>query len=207
MKIDSGRLLVSGTSAGFVVLMLLVCFLKPGATPWLPPCPLYKFAGLYCPGCGSTRMLYFLVHGHPWLAFRQNALAMITLPFLVYGLVRQTLAPNSGVYSRISPKLIVALCIVFALFAVARNIPVPPFCWLAPGGESCGRMSTVSEAGSGCDEPLDYPAISSIALSDSAYGARSTPRSVMIAVTYFAGVTSNAGLQMPTPCGVSCFPP
>jgi hypothetical protein len=27
----------------------------------------------------------------------------------------------------------------------------------------------------------------------------------MIAVTYLAGVTSNAGLHMPTPCGVSYF--
>ena len=52
-----------------------------------------------------------------------------------------------------------------------------------------------------------YFAANSISRSDSVYGARSTPRSVKIAVTYFAGVTSNAGLQIPTPCGVSCFPP
>jgi hypothetical protein len=29
----------------------------------------------------------------------------------------------------------------------------------------------------------------------------------MMAVTYFAGVTSKAGISMPTPCGVSCLPP
>ncbi len=52
-----------------------------------------------------------------------------------------------------------------------------------------------------------YPATNSISLRDSEYGARRTPRSVMIAVTYLAGVTSKAGLQMPTPCGVSCLPP
>jgi sugar lactone lactonase YvrE len=55
--------------------------------------------------------------------------------------------------------------------------------------------------------PTLYRITSSIASSDSEYGARNTPRSVMMAVTYFAGVTSNAGLQMPTPCGVSCLPP
>ena len=33
--------------------------------------------------------------------------------------------------------------------------------------------------------------------------ARAMPRSVMIAVTYFAGVTSNAGLRMRAPSGVS----
>ncbi len=52
-----------------------------------------------------------------------------------------------------------------------------------------------------------YRVAISIVSSDSEYGARSTPRSVMMAVTYFAGVTSKAGLQMPTPCGVSCLPP
>jgi len=52
-----------------------------------------------------------------------------------------------------------------------------------------------------------YFTASSISRSDSEYGARSTPRSVKMAVTYFAGVTSNAGLQIPTPCGVSCLPP
>ena len=52
-----------------------------------------------------------------------------------------------------------------------------------------------------------YFAASSISLSDSPYGARSTPRSVMMAAMYLAGVTSKAGLQMPTPLGVSCLPP
>jgi sugar lactone lactonase YvrE len=52
-----------------------------------------------------------------------------------------------------------------------------------------------------------YRVAISMVSSDSEYGARSTPRSVMMAVTYFAGVTSKAGLQMPTPCGVSCLPP
>ena len=48
--------------------------------------------------------------------------------------------------------------------------------------------------------PLPWP------VSDSAYGARNTPRSVTMAAIYFAGVTSNAGFQMPTPSGVTCLP-
>ena len=49
-------------------------------------------------------------------------------------------------------------------------------------------------------------AAASISLSDSAYGARNTPRSVMMAAMYLAGVTSKAGLQIPTPSGVTCLP-
>src|SRR5580704_8244053 len=47
--------------------------------------------------------------------------------------------------------------------------------------------------------PANFP-------SDASYGARAIPRSVTIAVTYFAGVTSNAGFSICTPSGVICFP-
>ena len=41
---------------------------------------------------------------------------------------------------------------------------------------------------------------------ESASGARATPRSVMMAVTYLLGVTSNAGFSTSTPSGAICFP-
>ena len=49
-----------------------------------------------------------------------------------------------------------------------------------------------------------FPATSSA--SDSWYGARATPRSVMMAVTYLFGVTSNAGFSTRTASGAICFP-
>ncbi len=136
MRLPPDRWLIYGTALGLLGLIAVVCFLKPGTTPWLPPCQFYKLTGLYCPGCGSTRMLYFLVHGHPWLAFRQNALAMTVLPGVIYGLALQLIKPASAVYSRISPRWMTAFCLVVLLFAVARNLPFEPFCRLAPGGES-----------------------------------------------------------------------
>src|ERR1700751_5182078 len=42
--------------------------------------------------------------------------------------------------------------------------------------------------------------------SDSSYGALAMPRSGIIAATYFAGVTSNAGFSTPTPFGTICLP-
>lgn len=121
-------------------LIAAVCFFQPGSTPFLPPCPLHALTGLYCPGCGSTRMLFYLVHGSPYLAFRENPLAMVVLPGVLYGLGRQLLAPLRATQSmirpgRIRPGWATAFCVVVVLFAVLRNLPYAPFNALAPGGE------------------------------------------------------------------------
>ena len=49
----------------------------------LPSCPLYALTGLYCPGCGSTRCLYSLVHFDLPGAMAMNPLLVISLPFLL----------------------------------------------------------------------------------------------------------------------------
>ena len=49
-----------------------------------PPCPLHEFTGLWCPGCGSTRALHQLLHGHLMTAFRLNPLAISLLPLVGY---------------------------------------------------------------------------------------------------------------------------
>lgn len=38
------------------------------------PCPILTLTGWQCPGCGSTRALYSLLHGDPVTAFSMNPL-------------------------------------------------------------------------------------------------------------------------------------
>lgn len=128
------RRLVVCSALSFVGVVGAVCFLRPQTTPLLPPCPLYALTGLYCPGCGSTRLLYNLVHGHPLLAVAQNPLAMLALPFLLYGLARQLLTPSRPLFSALSPRAIWAIALVALAYGVLRNLPFAPFCYLAPGG-------------------------------------------------------------------------
>jgi hypothetical protein len=135
MRFSSDRGITLVSTAALALLALLVCLHKPGVDSWWPPCPLYALTGFYCPGCGSTRMLYWLLRGNPLLAFRQNPLAMIMLPIVIYGLVRQWISRDSAVFTRIRSGWIVAFAVVVIAFAVARNIPTQPFCQLAPGGE------------------------------------------------------------------------
>ena len=50
------------------------------------PCIFHKITGLYCPGCGITRMLISLLHGNIEEAFMYNQLLFIMLPFFIlYG--------------------------------------------------------------------------------------------------------------------------
>ena len=45
------------------------------------PCPIKELTGLYCPGCGITRMFKSLLELDFYAAFRYNPLLFIMLPF------------------------------------------------------------------------------------------------------------------------------
>jgi hypothetical protein len=127
------KLLVGVALAGVLVLLLLR---DPATSGFFPPCPMHYLTGLYCPGCGTLRSLYRLFHGDLAGALSMNALMMISIPFLLYygaSLVREWTggAPLPGV--RVwgaKPRLLAGILI---LYTVLRNLPVEPFCRLAPG--------------------------------------------------------------------------
>ena len=47
------------------------------------PCMINKITHLYCPGCGTTRMLFALLKGHIYEAFMYNQFVFILLPFIL----------------------------------------------------------------------------------------------------------------------------
>jgi hypothetical protein len=107
---------------------------QPGPS-LLPPCPLYALTGIYCPGCGTARALYSLLHGNVIAALGFNPLLVVALPFLVavlgsYALWWARRTPLPGfVTSRMVGN--VALWVV-GIYFVLRNIPLEPFTLLAP---------------------------------------------------------------------------
>src|SRR3979490_1709835 len=50
----------------------------------LPPCPTKALLGIDCPGCGSLRMIYSVMHGNVLAAARFNALGLAALVLLVW---------------------------------------------------------------------------------------------------------------------------
>mgnify|MGYP000844819944 FL=1 len=100
----------------------------------LPSCPLYVLTGLYCPGCGSTRCLYSLVHFDLPGAMAMNPLLVLSLPLLLLMLLN-----GAGIRPRLFDPLMRLLAkpmfwlIVLVGYAVLRNLPWAPFTGLAPG--------------------------------------------------------------------------
>lgn len=94
----------------------------------IPVCPTKALLGITCPGCGSTRMLYSLIHGNVGAAVHFNAFACAMLIVLVVTYVMWTIACIRGkpampwYQMRWSPITILALVIAWTAL---RIIPIP----------------------------------------------------------------------------------
>lgn len=73
--------LFAGAIFVFVVMCALafIYFFNPSTHGFYPRCLFHQLTGLNCPGCGSTRALYALLHGQIQTALRDNALFIISL--------------------------------------------------------------------------------------------------------------------------------
>lgn len=100
-------------AAACAVLLLVE---DPSRSGWLPECLFHKTTGFLCYGCGSTRALHALLHGH-WLdSLRYNVLLVPTLVWLgVLLFIR-----DKTVFMRV----LIAGVAVLVLFTVVRNIPL-----------------------------------------------------------------------------------
>jgi Protein of unknown function (DUF2752) len=118
--------------AASTILVCAATWVSDPTTPGgpLPVCPTKALLGIDCPGCGSARMLYSLMHGNVMAAARFNALGLLALVLLVWAYVTWT-------YGRLTGRRIrgwqhqrwaamVTLLLVAAWFVV-RNIPFAPF--------------------------------------------------------------------------------
>jgi hypothetical protein len=129
-------LIVAVMIAGAAVLYAYNPVPESGHTSFYPTCPFYKLTGCYCPGCGGTRALHHLLHGHVATAFDFNPLLIVSLPFIVYAMARgavRMVRPDLVAPARRMPvKWMWTILGVVVAFAVLRNLPYPAFAWMAP---------------------------------------------------------------------------
>lgn len=74
----------------FITILLLslivIYFLfDPSQTRFFPRCPLLKYTGIKCPGCGSQRALHDLLHLNIKGAFQHNFMMVLSIPYILGG--------------------------------------------------------------------------------------------------------------------------
>lgn len=123
------RLLAAAAPAGTLVLaaaaMGLVITVDPNESGHYPTCPFLWATGLYCPGCGSMRVIHALGHGHLGQALGLNLLTVACLPVIGW-LWWRWASERVGLRPPAKPipaPLIWALLVVIVAFTVLRNTP------------------------------------------------------------------------------------
>src|SRR5262245_22286270 len=102
---------------------------EPGKTGFFPLCPFRWLTGFTCPGCGITRALHQILHGHFLAAFELNPLFLISIPFLLFALLRYSIIVLRGGVPRrnaLPAPYIYAIFVIVNLFWIFRNTPFYP---------------------------------------------------------------------------------
>lgn len=113
--------------AGGAVYLLIF---EPGRSGFFPICPFRFLTGLTCPGCGTTRAAHQILHGHFVTAFTLNPLFLISIPFMLFALLRYSLTVLRGGIPRpnaLPAPYIYGIFFVVVSFWIFRNTPFYPF--------------------------------------------------------------------------------
>jgi len=96
----------------------------------LGPCAFKAATGLDCPGCGGTRMVWYLLHADLGQAARHHIVALVAVPVVAYLFVVWAAKRVAGLALpslRIPGKFVAAYLTVWVVFSVLRNLPWEPF--------------------------------------------------------------------------------
>ncbi|WTG05116.1 DUF2752 domain-containing protein [Streptomyces sp. NBC_00012] len=90
-----------------------------------PLCPLLRFTGLYCPGCGGLRSAHAVAHGDIAAALGSNALAVVGYAAFAALWALWAVRAWRGRPMSIAAKPVVwwGIGAVLLIFSVVRNLP------------------------------------------------------------------------------------
>lgn len=113
---------------GIILVTGIYYYFSPARYAFFPKCPFFWVTGLRCPGCGSQRAVHALLNGEAAVAFHENMLVVIFIPYLILGAVTELIRQPSTRIRRTRRLLYggKAIWIVFTIivvFAVVRNLP------------------------------------------------------------------------------------
>lgn len=114
-----------------VVAVVWLAVNDPAESPSLPQCPTWRWAHIYCPGCGSLRATHRALTGRIQESLRYNAILLpLGAPALLFFAADKSLVATRGrgIRPRRWPRHMGWLIIgVLAAFTVLRNLPPARF--------------------------------------------------------------------------------
>jgi hypothetical protein len=97
----------------------------PTQHTFYPACAFHQATGLLCPGCGSTRAMHQLLHGHLVAALHFNAFFVCSLPLLGWLGLRFAMLKfrDQPATINIRPFWLWSLLVALVIFGIVRNLP------------------------------------------------------------------------------------
>ena len=98
---------------------LFMCIFDTGI-----PCPIHYITGMYCPGCGISRMFLALIQGDVKAAVSYNMLIMFILPFfVVFAVCKSFMYIKKGIitFNRVDITISIILFLFTIVFCFLRN--------------------------------------------------------------------------------------
>jgi hypothetical protein len=116
------------TGAAGLAGAVYVTVLDPTKRSLFAPCPLHAATGIWCPGCGLTRGVHALFHGHLATSFGFNLFAPLVVAGVAYWWIANALKAFTGrrppVLIRNSRATAIVMLGIALAFTIARNTPV-----------------------------------------------------------------------------------
>ena len=118
----------------YILLSLIICIFLFVINNYKIPCIINSIFGIYCPGCGITRMFLSIIKLDFYQAFRYNPIAFLLLPFVIfYGyleLKTKIFNKKNFLNSEKYKFVWIVLGIILIVYGILRN--TGPFKFLAP---------------------------------------------------------------------------
>ncbi|MFI9200848.1 DUF2752 domain-containing protein [Streptomyces sp. NPDC053048] len=115
-----------GVAAGLGAAVGWVAAVDPNRPGRYPACPLLRWTGLYCPGCGGLRGLHALAHGDLVTALGANALAVAgyaAFAALWAAWLVRAVRAEGGMPPVVRARHWWAAAVLVVAFTLVRNLP------------------------------------------------------------------------------------
>ncbi len=102
-----------------------LCFILSGLGLFSIPCPIHLVFGIWCPGCGITRMIHSLLSFHFYQAFRYNSFLFLSIPFFLFFFLNAMICVYTNqvpFFYRIPRWIYYSYIILLFLFMILRNL-------------------------------------------------------------------------------------